>query len=751
MPQLDPNKLTRNELVQIVNSTALGAVLTRARLDRQMNRAGRRWHDGQYIRLPEYVRWLAAEADRPPEPKPDARGADLARKNAATYRAQNIAPIPEVADPARRAKACADFRYFCETYFASALYRAWSDDHLRVIEQIERAVKEGGLFAFAMPRGSGKTTLARLSALWAILGGYRPFVCLIGGSQDRAIELLSPIRKAILENPLLLADFPEAIYPLRCLENNARRQAGQHIDGRLTYCTWASDKLVFPTIEGGAASGSIITVTSLDSNIRGQQHTQMDGQVIRPSLVLLDDPQTRQSARSPSQTKYRMQLLNGDVLCMGGPGESISAVLTCTKIYDDDLADQILDRDKNPEWQGECTKLVYSFPTNTKLWDRYGEIRADSLRAGHGGREATEHYRKHRAAMDAGAAVAWPERYDKEKELSALQHAMNLKLRDEEAFLAEYQNEPVQQQDIEDVVTPEDVQGLYNGRKRGEIPLACTHLTMFADVHDKLLYWCVCAWQEDFTGYVVDYGTYPDQRRSHFTLRDARRTLARQSPGAGVEGAIQAGLEKLVSDSLARDWRRADGGLLRIEKLLVDSGYLPGVVAAVKHKAGGAAMVLSKGVGITAGRKPMSAYRRKPGETHGHHWYTPSIRRSGEFPHVLVDTNYWKSFVHARLATAPGDRGALTLYGTKRTNHALFAQHVAGSETSALTHGHGRDVREWRLKPLRPDNHWLDCLVGCAVAASIQGVTLGGVHQPIETPPRRKRVSLDEIQHRRRA
>ena len=104
----------------------------------------------------------------------------------------------------------------------------------------------------------------------------------------------------------------------------------------------------------------------------------------------------------------------------------------------------------------------------------------------------------------------------------------------------------------------------------------------------------------------------------------------------------------------------------------------------------------------------------------------------------------------AQRGTAPGDSGVLTLYGTKRTNHALFAEHVAGSETSVLTHGHGRDVREWRLKPLRPDNHWLDCLVGCAVAASIQGVALGGVHQPIEAPPQRKRVSLDEIQHRRR-
>jgi len=34
-------------------------------------------------------------------------------------------------------------------------------------------------FAFAMPRGSGKTALARCAALWAILYGYRPFVCVI--------------------------------------------------------------------------------------------------------------------------------------------------------------------------------------------------------------------------------------------------------------------------------------------------------------------------------------------------------------------------------------------------------------------------------------------------------------------------------------------------------------------------------------------------------------------------------------------
>lgn len=31
---------------------------------------------------------------------------------------------------------------------------------------------------------------------------------------------------------------------------------------------------------------------------------------------------------------------------------------------------------------------------------------------------------------------------------------------------------------------------------------------------------------------------------------------------------------------------------------------------------------------------------------------------------------------------------------------------------------------EWKLKPERSDNHWLDCTAGCAVCASMLGATL---------------------------
>ncbi len=50
--------------------------------------------------------------------------------------------------------------------------------------------------------------------------------------------------------------------------------------------------------------------------------------------------------------------------------------------------------------------MVYKFPTNMKLWDEYAEIRAE---------------------------VWWKARFNHD-EISALQHAMNLKFQDEAAF-----------------------------------------------------------------------------------------------------------------------------------------------------------------------------------------------------------------------------------------------------------------------------------------------------------------------------
>ncbi|MFO8007905.1 MAG: terminase gpA endonuclease subunit [Candidatus Brocadiia bacterium] len=71
--------------------------------------------------------------------------------------------------------------------------------------------------------------------------------------------------------------------------------------------------------------------------------------------------------------------------------------------------------------------------------------------------------------------------------------------------------------------------------------------------------------------------------------------------------------------------------------------------------------------------------------------------------------------------TAVGDPGRLSILGRIATLHRLFAKHLT-AEYRIRTEGRGRTVDEWKLPAHKPDNHWFDCVVGCAAAASIHGV-----------------------------
>jgi len=73
-----------------------------------------------------------------------------------------------------------------------------------------------------------------------------------------------------------------------------------------------------------------------------------------------------------------------------------------------------------------------------------------------------------------------------------------------------------------------------------------------------------------------------------------------------------------------------------------------------------------------------------------------------------------------------GDPGCLSLFGRQGSEHQLLAEHLT-AEYRVRTEARGRIVDEWKLRPDGRDNHWFDCLVGCAVAASIQGAALASV------------------------
>ena len=562
-------RLRPAELVKLLNSTDLGTVVSPAQIYRHFTAAGYRvasTEDRRCLHLYRYIAWLVDRKNAAAEAAASAPGGYAAHREAAAQRqadlsasGRDIGELPPVADPARREACRLDFRLFCETYFPEVYQLAWSEDHLRVIAKIQKAVLEGGLFALAMSRGSGKSSLAETAAVWAMLYGHREFVVVVGASESAALEILDSIKTELEVNEHLAADFPEVVYPIACLDGIANRCAGQLYRGERTRITWTANEIVLPTIPGAPSSGVLVRVACITGRIRGMKYKRPDGRTVRPEFVIVDDPQTTESADSVEQTRKRVRVLAGDILGLAGPGRKISGVMPCTVIRPGDMAEQILDKAKHPEWNGERCRMVYRFPRNEELWNRYADLRADELRERGTFAQATEFYRAHRAEMDEGAVVSWPARHNYD-EISAIQHAMNLKLTDEAAFWAEYQNEPLPEDlGTDEQLTTDGVVNRLNGHSRGAVPVSANHVTMFVDVQKTLLFYVVCAWDDDFTGYVLDYGAWPDQRRRYFTLSDANPTLQARFPRAGLEGCIHGGLKSLTDDLLSREFTRDDG------------------------------------------------------------------------------------------------------------------------------------------------------------------------------------------------
>jgi len=641
---------------------------------------------------------------------------------------RDIGPLPKVVNPDRKEAARLSLRLFCESYMPATFPLAWSDDHLEVIAAIEAAALRGELLAFAMPRGSGKTTLVEAGTVWTTAYGHREFVAIIGSDEGHAATMLQSVQIEWETNELLLEDFPEVAYPIACLERIHNRARGQLFGGNPTHIRWTADELQLPTIPGSPASGAIVRVAGITGAIRGMSAKRAsDGRKMRPDMVLIDDPQTDESARSPSQVAAREAVVNGAILGLAGPGKRIAGAATVTVIARDDLADRLLNRDRHPAWQGRRFQMVYEWPTEKALWDQYAELRRRGQREGVGTAKADEFYATNRDLMDAGAVVGWPARKN-DDELSAIQHAWNLRIdRGEHAFQAEFQNEPLATMDnVLNVLSVDAILKKRNGYMKAIVPAHATRLTAFIDVQQTILYWMVCAWQDDFSGAIIDYGTHPDQARAYFTMRDAQRTIQLEHRETAFEACMYAALDRCVSTLLGREYKHGDGTGMRIERLLIDAGWgkSTDIVYQFCRSTPFAGIVMpSHGRGVGASSMPFNEWSRHPGDRIGPNWRVPANAGKRSVRHCLFDTNFWKTFAASRFLTAIGEPGCLTLFGY--TDHGLLCDHVM-SEAPVRTEARGRVVDEWKTRSVGQDNHWWDCLIGCHVAASMQGVrTIG--------------------------
>ncbi len=642
--------------------------------------------------------------------KKKIREADRQRKMAASGR--EIGDLPPVVNPQRKALCERNFRLFCERYFPHVFILEWSDDHLETIAIIESTVLTGGLFALAMPRGSGKTSLCEVACVWAALYGHHDFILLIGADSDAATDSLETVRTYLESNELLAQDFPEVCYPISKLEGIQQRRLlyrGKRVKIRFT-----KFGVVLPDMPGSKAANVIFRVAGITGRIRGMKYTRADKKVVRPTLCLIDDAQTDESAKSQSMTQSRERVVSKAVRGLAGPGRKMAALMPCTVIYKNDMADRMLDRQIHPAWRGRRFKLIYEWPHRMDLWEQYVQIRHECQRADQPTTAATDFYKANYELMRAGHRIAWPSRHA-DDELDALQNCMNLRYESpeasEEAFQCEYQNEPPELDDgTEKLPTIEHLQKTVIGKyKQRELPQEVAHVFAAVDVQQDLLYWETGGFVPNFTGYSLDYNAFPEQRTNHFTLKSVEDGLQKRYPTANQDGRIYQGLTELVAKLVKTEFKTASGQTARVEKIGIDASFKTQLIHKFCRESDYAAMLYpTHGKGIKAAQLPLRLYKVEVGEKlFQFSMLTKGRTKARTTRHLVIDTNAVKTFLYERFAATTGDAGTFHLYAGHVTKHRMHFEHLQAEYRKRMKHN-DRVVEEWAAKPGKPDNHYLD-------------------------------------------
>jgi hypothetical protein len=643
----------------------------------------------------------------------------------------------------RRAAALESLESYCRSYKPRVFDLPFSNDHRTVIAALEQTITNGGQIALAMPRGSGKTSLCEAAAEWAILRGTRKFVLLVCATSKLAQDSLQAMAQTFAQNDLVAQDWPATCYPLRRLEGITQRRLlwnGAPIVQKLT-----AETICLPNLPVSPTAGSLLATAGLTGSIRGRKWITPDGRSLRPDLVIIDDPQTDESATSPHQTARRETLILQTVLGLSGPAKSLAAIMPCTVIEPDDLADRFLDHAKHPEWGGIRTKLVQSWPTDpaaAELWQQYRDLRSAALLAKTSPGPENAFYERHRPTMDAGSVLAWPERHGP-NELSALQNAYNLRFdKGDRAFAAEYQNDPIRAgTETSAALEPRALATRLAELPPHTAPATANWITAGIDVQQSSLWWTVTAWSAGFGGIVLAYGCWPRPNQAYYTLSTLRRTLQNTHPGHTLEDQLCFGLDSLAQHLAAIPWTNPAGERLTINRTLIDCNWNQSETAvfrAVGLPSGRAiAAAPSRGRFIGAAARPMAEWQLRPGDLPGHCWRLPAATRGA--PRVVqIDVNAWKSIVADRLAMPPAAANAITLAGTEPKTHELFCDHLA-SEYRRRVAGRGRIADEWSARPTAPDNHFWDALILSAVAAAVAGCPLTATAPTPQTGGRRRR------------
>jgi len=113
---------------------------------------------------------------------------------------------------------------------------------------------------------------------------------------------------------------------------------------------------------------------------------------------------------------------------------------------------------------------------------------------------------------------------------------------------------------------------------------------------------------------------------------------------------------------------------------------------------------------------------------------------------VEINADHWKTWVHQRLCTAVGTKGAITLFQAPPQEHMALSKHLtAEAKTEEFVAGRGVVVK-WERR--RRQNHWFDALYNASAAGYYCGVRIVDEPQqaPVKRPQPKRRESCYNVE-----
>lgn len=602
-----------------------------------------------------------------------------------------------------------------------------------IIATVGESIRTGRDAAIAASRGEGKTTICERLTMKYILQGKTPastiavfFAVLFAATGGSAEASLEEIKDQIEHNDRLAEDYPEVCIPVRALEGAPQRAHSQIVSGfrhdngepfeaAASRFKWCGEGVILPNVPGSPAALSIIETRGLDSAVRGLKRKGR-----RPDLILIDDPDTQESAESEHLARKLEKTIERAIGGLGGQQRRAARVIITTLASRTSVSYRYTDRKLKPFFRGRRFRFLINAPTHIDLWDEYVALRKqdeiDDTRKAH------EFYLKNRRKMDAGALVANTNRHTA-TEASALEFYFTEVARiGPEAVATEYDNDPPEESGpIESGITAARIQKQISGYPRKIIPPGCTVLTHGMDVRKIAIHWVVRAWRPDGTGFTIDYGVH----ELHGTTRGSDE---------GIEAAVYNAIGARMTEFRDADYKFADGKTIAPANVLslVDAGWQTTTVyRACRDNLG---LVPIMGFGKSAGcvrtsfRDVLKSTEQvKPGDGY-------RLVKRGRLWLVEADADRWKGFEHARWMTGAGRPGRMEIYGEfdaeadrhgrlsdDQKRHFAYAKHIT-NEIEIEEPYKGTLRRRW--KSISDNNHWLDASAYADVGARIRGITI---------------------------